>query len=195
MTALSAQVVLSNGVTWAIGTVDSVTQLLSYGAPRQVAGVNPGGTLTSLATDNAGNLLVNVAVGGAGSGGGTVALATGAAVAQNGISLAASGVTPLSGTFTTSGSSAAFTPLAGRPFNVACWIAGQTAPGTSLGGTVYLARSTDGGTTYLPLTAGGTQLEMFTQNASEQWTEYQTGVTYELICTSASQTINWRLSQ
>ena len=115
-------------------------------------------------------------------------------LAQSGIALTASGVTPSAGTFAAVGPSTPFTPTAGRPFNVVLWGA-STAPGASLSGTVYLARSTDGGATYLPLTASGSQIESFTQVASESWTEYQVGVTYELVCSSETQPINWRFSQ
>jgi hypothetical protein len=111
--------------------------------------------------------------------------------------LAASGISSVAGTFVAAGNSAPFTPAAGRSFNIAVWPAGNAAPapGTSLTGTVYLARSTDGGTTLLPLTASGTQLEAFTTTASESWTESQVGVTYELVCTGTpANPIAYRIS-
>ena len=201
-----ALVILSNGQTWGVGTVDTSTNILSFGQPRQVAGLNPGGTLTSLNTDDSGNLLVNVAVGGGvgggGSSSGTVAV-SGGTVSLTGTSavtqapLLASGISAVSGTFTGAGSSAPFVAPAGRSFNVAVWPAGNNAPapGTSLGGTVYLARSTDGGTTTLPLTGDGTQLESFTTVASESWTESQVGVSYELVCTGTpTNPIAYRIS-
>ncbi len=110
--------------------------------------------------------------------------------------LGASGVTPLAGTFTGTGSSATFTPAAGRSFNLAVWATGGTAPGSPLNGTVYLARSIDGGTTFLPLTANGTQLETFTTVASETWAESQVGALYQLVCSAyTSGTINYRFAQ
>ena len=67
------------------------------------------------------------------------------AVQATGLGFSPSGVAAVAGTFVATGSSAAFTPLAGRPFNIAIWGA-ATTPGSTLGGTVYLARSCDGGT-------------------------------------------------
>ena len=109
--------------------------------------------------------------------------------------LGAAGVAPISGIFTAAEQqSNLFTPIAGRSFNIAVW--NSTAPGSSLGGTVYLTRSTDGGSTFLALTANGTQLEEFTVCVSEIWQENQYGVQYRLVCSSySSGVINYRLSQ
>lgn len=107
----------------------------------------------------------------------------------------ASGVSAVTGTFTGTGTSVAFTPLAGRAFNFSI-ISASTAPGASLNGTVYLARSIDGGTTYTPVTASGTQLESFTTVTGESWSDSQTGASYELICSVyTSGTITYRISQ
>ena len=115
-----------------------------------------------------------------------------------GVGFAPSGVAAISGTFLATGHSAAFMPLTGRSFNLAVWSSGAsgTQPGQSLGGTVYLARSIDGGATYTPVTGAGTQLETFSATAGETWMESQNGVTYELICSGYnSGTINYRFSQ
>ena len=60
---------------------------------------------------------------------------------------AASGLTPVASVFSATGSSASFTPLAGRSFNVSLWgVFSATCP---------LKRSFDGGSTWLPITASG----------------------------------------
>ena len=110
-----------------------------------------------------------------------------------------SGVAPVAGAFALNAlagsTSAAFTPVAGRPFNIAVWT--SAAPGASLGATVYLVRSTDGGATFLSVTGAGIQLESFTLTASESWTESQAGVSYELVISGVptASAINYRISQ
>jgi hypothetical protein len=95
--------------------------------------------------------------------------------------LAASGVTPVTGTITGVGSTASFPAKAGRPFNLILYATGSTTPGSSLGGsTVYLARSLDGGTTWLPITASGSTIYSFTTLANETLYEGQTGVLFRL---------------
>lgn len=99
----------------------------------------------------------------------------------------------LTNAFTATGQSAAFLPdgigdSLTRSFNISVW-------GTFVG-TVQLERSFDNGTTWLPLTAGGTQIEKFTAPASESVDEFEVGVLYRLNCTAyTSGTINYRLSQ
>jgi hypothetical protein len=101
---------------------------------------------------------------------------------------AASGVTPVAATFTGTGHSASFSPLSGRGFNVSLW-------GTFVG-TVQLERSFDGGTTWLPITAAGTQLYAWTAPASESASDDETGVLYRLNCIAyTSGTVNYRVSQ
>jgi hypothetical protein len=136
MSALPAQTILSNGTTLSLGTVDSVTGILT---PNGAAAV--------------------------------------------------------SGSLTVAGTSAPFTPVAGRNFNVAVWSTAGTTAGTTLNGTIALTRSTDG-TIFLPLTAAGNQIEVFTAVASESWSESQANVPYELNCSSISTgTIYYRFSQ
>jgi hypothetical protein len=225
MSAIPVQIVCSNNTTLTLGNVDSVTGVFTPSRSAVMAAYNPTGTLTTLSTDNAGNLLVNVAAGSSGGGGtvavsggtltlstgntvavsnagtvplsvgGTVALSSGGTVTSVTAALAASGVSSVAGSFTTASNSGTFVPAAGRTFNVAVWATGGIAPGSSLSGTVYLARSIDGGTTFLPLTANGSQLESFTTVASETWSESQVGVPYELVCSSVTGTINYRFSQ
>lgn len=105
-----------------------------------------------------------------------------------GLGYSASGKTAVSGTFVAVGASAAFSPLAGRPFNLSLW-------GT-FAGNVLLERSFDAGTTWLPLTGGGGALMSFAAPASEQWEESEVGVQYRLRCASyISGTVNYRVSQ
>lgn len=101
----------------------------------------------------------------------------------------------VTGTFTATGQSTGFPP---RPslggvspsagFNVSLW-------GTFVG-SVQLERSFDNGTTWLPLTAAGTPLYVWTAPASEVCEEPEAGVLYRLNCTAyTSGTVNYRLSQ
>jgi len=100
----------------------------------------------------------------------------------------ASGETPIASTFTGTGQSASFTPVARRAFNVSIW-------GT-FGATVQLERSFDAGATWLPITAAGFQLYVWTAPASEMAQEDQASVLYRLNCTAmASGTVNYRISQ
>ena len=109
-------------------------------------------------------------------------------VNNSGTGYAASGVSPVSGTFTGTGQSASLTPIAGRGFNISLW-------GT-FAASVQLERSFDGGTTWLPITASGVQLFKWTAPASEVNQEDQASVLYRLNCTSfTSGTVNFRISQ
>lgn len=95
---------------------------------------------------------------------------------------------PVAGSFGSTGYSQPFAPLAGKAFNISIW-------GTFVG-TVKLVRSFDGGLTWLPLTASGTALEVFTAPVSEQWQEDGSGVLYALLCSAyTSGAINYRISQ
>lgn len=99
-----------------------------------------------------------------------------------------SGVTPVTAALTATGSTSAFTPIAGRDFNVSVW-------GTFVG-SIQLERSFDSGTTWLPITAAGTQLYVWTAPASEQASEPEYAVQYRARVTSyTSGTLNVRLSQ
>ena len=99
----------------------------------------------------------------------------------------AAAATLTSGTFTGTGQSAAV-GVAPTAFNVSEW-------GTFVA-TVQLERSFDNGVTWLPVTANGSQLELFTGPASENWSESEAGVLYRLNCTSyTSGTVNYRISQ
>ena len=102
--------------------------------------------------------------------------------------LPASGVTAVVSTFGATGSSATLTPIAGRGFNVSIW-------GT-FSASVQLERSFDGGTTWLPITAAGVQLFVWTAPASEVNQEDQISVAYRLRCTAyTSGTVSYRISQ
>jgi hypothetical protein len=125
-------------------------------------------------------------------------LAVGPALAQTmpAPSYADAGVAPVTGTFTATANGAVFTPIAGRPFNLTIYATGGTAPASALNATVYLARSIDGGITYLPITAAGGGIFSFTALANETLFEAQTGVRYRLICSSyTSGTVNYRFAQ
>ena len=101
-----------------------------------------------------------------------------------------SSVPPVTGTFSATGQSASFAPVGGRGFNASLW-------GT-FSATVQIERSFDGGTTWLILTANGTQLEKFagSQVISENLQEDESGVLYRFNCTAyTSGTVNYRLSQ
>lgn len=99
----------------------------------------------------------------------------------------AAAVTLTSGTFTGTGQSAAVV-VQPNGFNVSEW-------GT-FAATVQLERSFDNGVTWLPVTANGTQLELFTAPVSENWAETEAGVLYRLNCTAyTSGTVNYRISQ
>jgi hypothetical protein len=105
-----------------------------------------------------------------------------------GLGYLASGLTPVASTFTATGSSSSFTPLAGRGFNVSLWGVFVAA--------AQLERSFDSGATWLPLTAGGIQLYQWTVPASEIVQEDEVGVRYRLRCTSfTSGTVSYRISQ
>lgn len=98
------------------------------------------------------------------------------------------------GTFTSTGQSATYTPLyvgsrdeAGSSFNM-------TLSGTFVG-TVQIERTFDSGSNWHPLTALGTSIS-FTAPCSEVFEEIEAGVGYRLNCTSyTSGTITYRLSQ
>ena len=96
--------------------------------------------------------------------------------------------TPVTGTFTATGQSASFPPFAGSDFNVSLW-------GTFVA-SIQLERSFDNGTTWLPVTAGGSALYAFTAPASEIATEPEQGVIYRWNCTAfTSGTVNYRISR
>ncbi len=63
-------------------------------------------------------------------------------------------------------------------------------------GTVQLLRSTDGGTTKIPLRVGGTVWAQYTEPGCEQaWTETEEGVSFYLDIALNSGTVAYRLSQ
>jgi hypothetical protein len=96
--------------------------------------------------------------------------------------------TPLAGSTSASGVLGPFAPVAGR----AIWL---SLSGTWTG-TVRVERSVDGGTTKLPLTAGGEPWAMFTANACEPVAEDgESGAAYYLDATLASGTLTYRLAQ
>lgn len=103
--------------------------------------------------------------------------------------LTASGATALAGSTSSSATTLGpFTPALGRPI----WL---SLSGT-WSGTVTVKRSADGGTTRLPLTAGGMAWGIFTANACEQVAEpSESGETYYLDVALASGTLTYRVAQ
>lgn len=101
-----------------------------------------------------------------------------------------SGNAPVTGSFSSATTSAAFIPLAGRPFNVSVSVP------SSFVGTVQLERCFAGESVWRPMTAAGVQLYVWSSAASEPAEEAEFGVSYRLNCTAyTSGTINYRISQ
>ena len=101
-----------------------------------------------------------------------------------GLGFSASGLTPVTGTFTGTGQSASFTPLAGRRFNV-------STRGTFVA-TFQIERSFDSGSNWHPLTDSG----VWNVPQSGQLREDQFDVPYRLNCiVFTSGTIYYRISQ
>lgn len=91
----------------------------------------------------------------------------------------------VTGTFAATGQSASFAPL-GRDFNVSLW-------GTFVG-SVQLERTFDNGANWLPITADGTQLYVWTAPASESASDPEQQPVYRLNCTAyTSGTVNYRI--
>ena len=96
--------------------------------------------------------------------------------------------TALAGSLTASGTAGPYTPVAGKP--VMLVLAGNWS------GTVRLLRSTDGGTTRLPLTMAGDVWGQFTANCCEPvWEEKEAGAQLYLSFTVGSGSIAYRVSQ
>lgn len=96
--------------------------------------------------------------------------------------------TPLAGSTSGSGTSAVFTPQLGRVMTLSLW--GTWA------GSVTLQRSTDGGTTKLPVTVGGLPWGAFTANCNEQvWVPTDAAETFYLAIVITSGTLNYRMAQ
>ncbi|MBA2935966.1 hypothetical protein HZF05_17945 [Sphingomonas sp. CGMCC 1.13654] len=96
--------------------------------------------------------------------------------------------TPLVGSASASGAAGPFTPELGR----AIWL---TLGGT-WAGTVRVLRSLDGGTTCLPLSAGGQPWGVFTANAQEPVREETVaGATYWLDIALTSGTLTYEVRQ
>ena len=101
--------------------------------------------------------------------------------------LSASGKTPVTGSFAATGQSAAFTPIAGRDFNIAM-------SGTFVA-TVQLEQSFDG-TNWLAIKVDDTQLCVFTSTGVRSWANSESGVQFRLNCTAySSGTVTYRVSQ
>jgi len=102
-----------------------------------------------------------------------------------------SGVTPIEGLAAFAAGTATIgplSPIAGKEI----WV---TLSGTWIG-SAQLVRSTDGGTTKLPLTVGGSGWGSFTTNANEQ-VAYPSDAsgTYYLVATVTSGTLTYRVAQ
>jgi hypothetical protein len=100
----------------------------------------------------------------------------------------ASGVTPLTGTAATTSTVGPFTPMLGRA--IVLTLSGTWA------GTAQLLRSTDAGTTKLPITIAGSAWGSYTANCNEPVTEEtESGAVYYLSITLSSGTVTYRLAQ
>lgn len=96
--------------------------------------------------------------------------------------------TPLAGSSSTTQVVGPFAPVLGRPINL-------TLSGT-WSGTVVVQRSVNGGLTKQGLTVGGSPWASYTANCNEPvWTETEAGVTFYLVITRQSGTINFRVAQ
>jgi len=96
--------------------------------------------------------------------------------------------TPLAGTTSTPGVLGPFTPVLGRA--VVMVLAGTWV------GTVKVTRSTDGGTTRLPLTVAGAAWAQFTGNCCEAiWEESESSARLYLDVTLTSGTLSYRMAQ
>ncbi|MDB5687864.1 MAG: hypothetical protein JWR77_2453 [Rhizorhabdus sp.] len=103
-------------------------------------------------------------------------------------SAAAATSTPLTGTSAITQTVGPFTPQLGRPI----WL---TLSGT-WSGAVSVQRSTDGGTTKLPLTIGGSAWAVYTANANEAFGEESSAAaTYWLAITISSGTLTYEVRQ
>lgn len=101
---------------------------------------------------------------------------------------AAAAAAALAGSSTASGVLGPFLPVAGRPVVLA--LSGTWS------GTVAVQRSTNGGTTKLPLTVAGAVWGQFTTNACEPvWEESEAGAALYLDVTLSSGTLAYRLAQ
>lgn len=126
--------------------------------------------------------------GGGGTGGGLTDEQLRASAVDIEPAYAPSGRAAVTGTFTAIGNSAAFTPIAGRSFNVT-----RHGSGTA---SVRLTRSFDGGGSWFPITANGIPVMTFTAPFSEQWSDEEAGVQYRLECTAfSSGPVTFRISQ
>jgi hypothetical protein len=94
----------------------------------------------------------------------------------------------LAGSTSATGIIGPYLPAVGRPVVLA--LTGTWS------GTVTIKRSTDGGTTKLPLTVGGAAWGQFSANACEPvWEENEAGVGFYLDVALFSGTLTYRLAQ
>lgn len=101
---------------------------------------------------------------------------------------AAAAAAPLAGTTAASGTLGPFQPVVGRPVVLA--LSGTWT------GTVQVLRSTDGGTTKLPLTVVGQSWGTFTANACEPvWEESEAAARLYLDVALGSGALTYRLAQ
>jgi hypothetical protein len=97
-----------------------------------------------------------------------------------------SGKTPVSGTFTSTTTSTAFTPIPGRPFNVRLGGSGWVA-------TIYVESSIDGSTWLEELDAGVSV--PLTAPGKSTLIEAEDGVQYRLRCVFTSGSIPYSIRQ
>ena len=103
------------------------------------------------------------------------------------VTLNGGSTTPLAGSTSATGSVGPFSPVIGRP--VMLMLSGTWT------GLVKVMRSTDGGTTRLPLTVAGGSWAQFSANCCEPvWEESDAAATLYLDVTLASGTLAYRIS-
>lgn len=105
-------------------------------------------------------------------------------------SVPASGVAPVTQSFTAVGNTSAFPAVAGRPINV-------NITGNATGLSVRQVRSFDSGATWSPLTVAGQPWAVWTGNVSEQaWVETEANVQFRIEVTAITGgTATIRISQ
>jgi hypothetical protein len=104
------------------------------------------------------------------------------------VPLTAATSTPLTGTSTGAQTVGPFTPVLGRPITLL--LSASPWPG----GSAQLLRSTDGGTTKLPLTPAGATVGVYSASGADSpWVETEAGATFYLSLLAAG--ITYRVAQ
>ncbi|MFG1256304.1 hypothetical protein V5F79_03200 [Xanthobacter flavus] len=93
------------------------------------------------------------------------------------------------------GSSSPFMPSASRPWLLAWAFSAWVLPGSSWSGSLYLERSPDGGTTWVPIVVGNTQMYVAKRIGCTPAEESEAGVSWRWTAgADFSGTANVRIS-